>query len=159
MSIARISRDPFTAALSRSENPIFASRCVAVSRSSFVDSERVRLADVDQRILRRGRFHVELRDLVRKHSTIGEEFAQSDRHVGPGEKRLERLLGNPVQSVVGRLADLGVAVLEQQHQDGELLVCARCERALRREEADIALDLASLEGIEKGSWVNHRLWR
>ena len=44
----------------------------------------------------------------------------------------ERLDRNPVQRLVGGLADLAIRILEQQHEDRELLVGARRERALRR---------------------------
>ena len=44
-----------------------------------------------------------------------------------------------------------IAIVEQQHEDRELLVGARRERALRRQQADVARHLAALEEIEQRS--------
>ena len=61
----------------------------------------------------------------------------------------ERLDRDPVQRLVGGLADLAILVLEEQHEDGELFVRARRQRALRGLQAHVALDLASLEEIQQ----------
>src|SRR5207244_4057332 len=55
--------------------------------------------------------------------------------------------------------DFGIDVVEQQHENRELLVGAGRNRALRREQAHVARHLASLEEIEKGSGSGHRTAR
>ena len=110
-----------------------------------------RLLDVD--------LDLDIGHLIRKDPAIAEELAEPDRHVRAREECFQRLFRNSRQRLVGGPADLLIRILEQQHQNRELLVRARRERAERRLHADVALDFAALEKIEKGCWTDHRFWR
>jgi hypothetical protein len=98
----------------------------------------------------------DLRNLVRENATIGEELPQVDGHVRPREERPQRRLGNLAECLVGGDADLGIAILEQQHEDRELLVGARGERARRRLHADVAVHLASFEQVQQRGRGSHQ---
>ena len=62
-----------------------------------------------------------------------------------------------VSSAVSRISR--IRVLEQQHQDGQLFVRARRQRALRRLQPDVALDLASFEEIQQRRRTHQRACR
>jgi hypothetical protein len=79
--------------------------------------------------------------------------------VGAAEKRFQRCDRDLVQRLLGGGADFGVGILEQHDEDGELLVRARRQQALRGFHADVALDLAALEEIEERSGAAHRACR
>ena len=91
-----------------------------------------------------------------KHAAVAEELTQPDRHVGPREKRLQRLDGDAVQGRIGHLPDFRIGILEQQDENLELLVRARRQRALRRQQPDVARHFASLEEIEDRGGFAHR---
>ena len=120
--------------------------------SSVVSS----VGGVDQRIVE---VDLDRRDLGRKDAAVAEELAQVDRHVRAREELLERLDRNLVEGLVGGLADLAIRILEQQHENRELLVRARRQRALRRLQAHVALDLAALEEIQQRRRDHHRTCR
>src|SRR5581483_2501615 len=106
---------------------------------------------VDERIV-----HDNRRRFRREHAAVGEELAQPDRHVGACEERAQRLLRNVRQRAVGNGADLGVWIVEQQDQDPELLVGARREGALGRQQSDVARHLAAFEEVEEWRRRAHR---
>ncbi len=116
-----------------------------VTRSSALVALAFTGVGVDQRIL------VELnrRNFRGKDAPVAEELPQVDRHVGSRQELLERLDRNLVDGFVGDLADLAIRILEQVHENRQLFVGARGKRALRRLQADVAIDFASLEQIEK----------
>ena len=63
---------------------------------------------------------------------------------------------NAAQRLFRGVADLPVGILDEQREDGDLLVGARRQRALRRLEAHVALDLAALEKLEERGRADHR---
>ena len=69
---------------------------------------------------------------------------------------LRGLARNTAQRLFRGVADLPVGILDEQREDGDLFVGARHQRALRRLEAHLALDLAALEVIEERSRADHR---
>ena len=110
---------------------------------------------VDQRLVHLA-LEIDRRHLVREHSPVGEELPQVDRHVAPREEGPQRRFRNLVQRLVGGGADLGIAILDQQHEDRQLLVRARRQRAGRRLHAHVAIDLAPFEQIEQRRRATHQ---
>ena len=98
---------------------------------------------VDERLV-----HLDRRNDPRKYAAVGEEFTGFNGHVGPGQKPLERFLGD--QGLIGRGADLGIGIVEQQDENGELFVRAGRQRALRREHPHVTRRFARLKKSRSG---------
>ena len=69
---------------------------------------------------------------------------------GPREERAQRLERQRVQRHAGGAADLRIGIVRQQDEERELLLRARRERALRRQQADVARHLAAAEEVDQG---------
>ena len=109
------------------------------------------------RLVDEWRIHVDLDrgDLGRKNAAVAEELTQPDRYVGSREKRLQRLDGNAVQRRIGHLPDVRIGVFEQQDENLELLVRARRQHALRRQQPDVTRHFAAPEKVENRGRFTH----
>jgi len=112
-------------------------------------------AHVEQRLLG-GDHRADVRHLVRKEAAVAEKLAQPERRVRAREERFDRLFRNLIQRLLGRGANLRVGIFQQQHEDLQLFVRARRERAERGLHAHVAGDLAPFEEVQQWSGRAHR---
>src|SRR5262249_42110765 len=95
-------------------------------------------------------------DFVGEDSAVAEELPQLERRIRAAEERRERLVGDPRQRLLGDVADLPVGILDEQRQDGDLLVGARRQRPLGGLHAHVPRHVAALEEIQERSRTDHR---
>ena len=120
-------------------------RLVRSGSSAAGVDQRLVGVELDRRASRRGR----RRD--RRRTRAGRSARPTARET-PAAPRPESCSASRRRS--SRISRIGI--LEQQHEDRELLVRARRERALRGQQPHVARDLASLEEIQKRSGTDHR---
>ena len=137
--MARISREPLTAAFKRWENPIFAICCEMLCRTgspaapSGISGSSGPPGRIDQRVVAlAGRAPPGTTPRAAKNSPI------AVRDVGPRQKRLERVDRNTADRRLGGRTDLRIGVPGEHRQDLDLLVGGRSERAFGRLQADVA---------------------
>src|SRR5262249_32029467 len=84
-----------------------------------------------------------------RNSSTCEELPELDWSVGSGQECRKQITGDAAKGVFGRATDRRIRIARQEHEDCELLVCARRERALSRQHANIVHRFSSLEEIEQ----------
>ena len=82
--------------------------------------------------------------------SAAKNVAHFRRRVLAREERAQRLERQRVQRGAGGAPDLRIGVVREQHEQRELLLRPRRQRALRREQAHVARHFAAAEEIDQG---------
>ena len=85
----------------------------------------------------------------RHDAAIGEVLPRRIGRIRPGQRGRQHLFGNAVQRGIRGGPHLGICVVEQENEQGQLLLRTGRQTALRGQEPRVAIRLAPLEEIEQ----------
>ena len=102
------------------------------------------LIDARQRLL-----DVRRRRIRRIDAALDEKFAQLGRHIRAGNEIGNERVREFRKGVFGELPNFRIVIRREQHQQPELFERARRERALRRQQANIAGNFTAPEKIQQ----------
>ena len=82
-------------------------------------------------------------------ASSGEEIPHFHGYVAPGEESPERVAGQGVDCGSRAAGNQGIRIVEQEHEERELLERPRGEAALRRQQPNIVRNFATAKEINQ----------